>query len=96
MTDLSESTVLMTAIYQHRSSRAVCVKTDENDTAVYWLPFSQLHNVYESSGDETNIVNLDPHETYMFRITTWIACRIFKCDTGEDLAELGLSFLDCE
>ena len=89
-------TVMMTATYHHKSNRAVCVKTEEDDRTVYWLPFSQLHNIYKDDGGETDIINLNPHETYIFRITTWIACRIFKCDTREDLEELSLSFLDCE
>lgn len=88
-------TVMLTAIYQHRSTKAVCVKISENDTGVLWLPFSQLYNIYDH-GDETDIVNLNPRETYVFRITDWIACKLFSCDGREDLEELGLSFLDCE
>lgn len=98
MTTLTERTCMLTAIFVFRSNKAVKVKIDgEESSEPFWIPMSQIHNIYDDSdGEEVDYLNLDPGSIYLWRITGWIACKLFDCDGWEDLVDLDLSFLDCE
>jgi hypothetical protein len=96
--DHTDNTCMMTAIFVFKTNKAVKVRLspDADPKDDFWVPLSQVHNILTEDGEETDWNSISPNEVYLWRITGWIACKLFDCDGWEELVELDLSFLDCE
>ena len=99
MTDLTGKTCVLAGIFIHKTNQAVKIRLSETAKPQddFWIPMSQIVQIMEEdTGDATDWLNLDPNSMYLWRITGWIACKLFDCDGWEELVDLDLSFLDCE
>lgn len=98
MTDLSGKSAVLAGIFIHKTNAAVKMRL--SDTAKpqddIWVPMSQITQIMTEDGELTDYLNLDPHTVYLWRITGWIALKLFDCDGWEELVELDLSFLDID
>ena len=96
--DLTDKTCILSAIFIYKHTSAIKVRLAENSKPQddFWLPFSQITTIITYDGEETDLLNLDPHTNYLFRISGWIACKLFDCDGWDELVETDLSFLDCD
>lgn len=94
--EFEDRTVHLTAIFQFKTQKAVKVKLDSQSQEHLWVPFSQITQIFLEDGTETDIINLNPEDVYIFQITAWIACKMFDADGYEELKDLELSFLNCD
>lgn len=95
MPDFDNRTCILTAIYVFRTNDAVKLKLDEEGKP-FWIPFSQIPGVLRENGEDIDIIQVDPNETYLWRITGWIACKVFDCDGWDELVDLDLSFINTD
>lgn len=100
MTDLSDKSAVMTAIFIHRTNAAVKIRLAEDARPQddFWVPMSQITQIMtdDAEGSLLEYHQLDPHTSYLWRITGWIALKLFDCDGWDELVEADLSFLDCD
>lgn len=94
--DFENKTVHLTAIFQFKTQKAVKVKLDAQSKEHLWIPFSQVTGIFHEDGTETDIINLNPEDVYIFQITAWIACKMFDCEGYDELIDLELSFISEE
>ena len=100
MTDLSDKSAVMTAIFLHRHNAEVKIRlaADARPPDDFWVPMYPITTILPANAEGSLLEyhQLDPHTSYLWRITGWIALKLFDCDGWDELVEADLSFLDCD
>ncbi len=96
--DLTDRTCILTATYVFKTQKAVKLRLAEHAKPEddLWIPMSQITTLITEDGEETDWNSINPNSVYLWRITGWIACKLFDCDGWDELVDTDLSFLDCE
>lgn len=96
---LTDRSAVMTAIFIHQTPQAVRLRLEElaNPKEDLWVPMSQITQIIsDADGELLDYSNIEVGETYLWRITGWIALKLFDCEGWDELVETDLSFLDTE
>jgi len=95
---LTDKSAVLTGIFIHKTAAAVRLRLEESADPKedLWIPMSQITQIIYESGNFADYNNIEVGETYLWRITGWIALKLFDCEGWEELVELDLSFLDTE
>ncbi len=93
------ATCMITCTFKGKTEKAIKVHV-KNEGKFFWLPISQIPNMYlsgeEEPGAETTADQMTPEEEYLVRIPLWLACKLLQCDDVEELRDLDLSYLDID